>query len=262
MLFALFLFTASCVQQEQKIFNEAQSEVEKGHFRIAASLLEKITIRSPNSENAIKAAREAARISFFEIKDFEKAAKFYQQIVLSSKSSEERLLAQKQIASIYFDHLTDYPRAVIEINKLIIMLTDTKERTEFKMKLARAYYYQNNFTQAENEVDEFLKSNPPEDQKFDMIFLKGNITLAKKDMLKAMEIFKSLIRDYQERSVKENVVLTLSVCYEELKDFKGAIEALEKARPLYPNPEYVDIRIKRLKDRLGNQPGAHGRVRK
>jgi tetratricopeptide (TPR) repeat protein len=240
----------------------ARAELERGHFRIALSHLEKIMIRSPFSNLGAEATREAARIAFYELKDFQKAVHFYQALVLNSPHVDERMRAQRQIVSIYFDHLNDYQKSVREINKLIIMIADPKERSEYKIRLARAYYYQNNFSQAENEVDEFLRTNPPADQKFDMIYLKGNIALAKKDLVAAAEIFKSLLTEFPDRSIKDNVGLTLSVCYEEMKNFKEAIEVLEKLKATHPMPEYIDIRIKRMQERLKNQPGAKGRVRK
>lgn len=261
MLMATLLF-AGCTSTEQKEMAEAKLEEERGHFRIALEHLEKVIIRAPHSKLGVSAARDAARLSFYEIKDFNRAVGFYQQIILNSDNPDERMEAQKQIVSIYFDHLTDYQKAVVEINRMIVMLPDPRERSEYKMRLARAYYYQNNFTQAENEVEEFLRSNPPVEQRFDMIFLKGNIQLAKKDLPAATEVFKTLLKDYPERAYKDNVALTLSVCYEEMKDFKSAIEVLEKLKASHPMPEYIDIRIKRLRERLQNQPGSRGKVRK
>lgn len=258
---SLCLFSG-CTSAEQKEMNKAKSEIKNGHYRIALSHLEKVITRTPASDLGLEATREAAKLSYYDIKDFHKSAQFYQRIVLHSKDAEERLNAQKQIVAIYFDHLTDYQKAVIEINKLLVMLTEPKEKTEYKMKLARAYYYQNNFTQAENEADEFLATNPPSDLRFDMVFLKGNISLAKKDLPAAATIFTKLLEEFPERAVKENVGLTLSVCYEEMKDFKSAIETLERLKSTHPMPEYIDIRIKRLQDRLKNQPGARGRIRK
>lgn len=256
------LLIGGCTSAEQKEMNEAKLEIERGHFRIALSHLEKIIIRAPGSKLGVEAAREAARISFYDLKDFRKAVQFYKKIVLSSPDAEERLGAQKQIVAVYFDHLTDYQGAVIEINKLLAMQLEPKEKTEYKMKLARAYYYQNNFTQAENEANEFLATNPPSDLKFDMVFLKGNILLAKKDLPAAVAVFKGLLEEFPDRAIKDNVGLTLSVCYEEMKDFKSAIDTLEKLKETHPMPEYIDIRINRLKERLKNQPGARGRFRK
>lgn len=261
-LILIFVSFLSCNSAEDRLLQEARSETEKGRFKDAVVALEKFLVRSPDSKETVSAAREAARLLFYEIQDFNKAIKFYRILVLSAPDPVERLNAQKQIVSIYFDHLMDYPQAIIEINKMIVMLSSQKEKTEYKMKVARAYYYQNNFIQAENEVDEFLRVDQPDDLRFDMLFLKGNINLAKKDIPKSIEIFRKIILDFPERAVKENVGLTLSVCLEEQKDYKGAIEVLEKMRALYSTPEYIDIRIHRLRGRLKNLPGARGRGKK
>lgn len=259
---ALCFSVISCTSREQKTYQQAQVEIKNGNFRSAVDNLEKITILSPQSDIGIQSAREAARVSFYEIKNFEKAVKFYKLIILHSKDVDERISAQKQLVSIYFDHLNDYKKAILEINKLIPMLGSTSEKTEFKMKLARAYYYQNNFIQAENEVDEFLSKEISSDLLFDMYLLKGNINLAQKKLNKSIDLFKKMLIEFPDRSVKENIGLTLSVCYEELKDFKSAIETLEQVKTHHPTPEYIEIRINRLKDRLKNQPGAKGRYRK
>ena len=142
------------------------------------------------------------------------------------------------------------------------MLDDSKDRAFYKMSLARAYYYQNDFAQAENEADEFLRRDIPIEQKFEMKILKGNISLAKKDLPKAVEIFKAVLKEYPEQSRRDNVALTLSVCYEEMKDYVSAIEVLEGLKAHHPMPEYIDLRIKRLQERLKNLPGARGKYRK
>jgi tetratricopeptide (TPR) repeat protein len=258
----LLLLVVGCSSPEQQEMKSGKTFESEGQFQAAVTHYERVVVRSPGTNIGLEAARDAARVSFYELKDFPKAIHFYQQLVLSSPDAGERLLAQKQIVAICFDHMTDYQRAVIEINKLIVMLSDPKEQAEFKMKLARAYYYQNNFTQAKNETDEFLRTNPPADQKFDMTFLKGNIALAEKDMPTAILLFKSLLAEFPEKAIKDNVGLTLSVCYEESKDYKAAIEVLEQMKATHPMPEYIDIRIKRLQERLKNQPGARGKIRK
>ena len=210
---ALFVF-CGCKSRLQREMDAARAEVSRGNFRVALSYFDQITTRVPDSKLALEASREAARISFFEIQNYKKAAEYYQTIVLTSPDADERMSAQKQIVATFFDHVTDYPRAVSEINKLIVMLEDSKERNEYKIRLARAYYYQNNFAQAANEVEELLSSAPTPEQKFDMILLKGNIALAQKNLTGAVEIFKGLLLAFPERAVRDNVGLILSVCYE------------------------------------------------
>lgn len=247
-----------CAPQEAREYEQAQKEIERGHFRSALSHIDKVVLRVPGEELALKAARDGARISFFEVKDYQKAAEYNRQIVLSSKDPLERKLAQKQIADIYFTQLNDYSKAIIEINKLLAMIDDSAERAKYKMSVARAYYYQNNFSQAENEANEFLRITKDEKQRFDLTMLKGNIALAQKDLPKAIEIYKSVLRDFPNISQKESVALTLAVCYEENKDYKKAIETLEFLKKTHPMPEYIDVRIKRLQARLKNAPGSRG----
>ncbi len=79
-----------------------------------------------------------------------------------------------------------------------------------------------------------------------------------KILRRAADIFKTLIQKFPEKSIQENVALMLAVCYEENMDFKSAIAILEEHRNKYSPPEYIELRIKRLQERLKNAPGAKG----
>lgn len=255
---ALLTCLPGCVPGSQKEFELAQSESGSGQFKSAVLRYEKIMGRYPGEEIALKAAREGGRLSFYDTKDFKKAVELFKYVVLYSNDSTERQSAQKQIADIYFTQLNDYPKAVVEINKVLTIVQDPNERAKYKINLAKAYYYQNNFMQAENEVDEFLRITKDEKLRFDLSMLKGNIALAKKDLLKATEIYRNVMKTYPQRAQQENVALTLAVCYEELKDFKNAAATLEILKKTHPVPEYIDVRIKRLQERQKNAPGAKG----
>ena len=249
---------AGCESSLSREFETGMSQSGKGQYRLAISSFEKVIARSPESEIGLKSAREAARLSFFELKDFKKAATFYNILVYNSPDADERLKAQKQVTSVYLDHLNNYRLAIVEINKVLPLIQDPSERMKYKMELAQAYYYQNNFFQAEMEVDEFLRISKNEDQIFQMTVLKANIALARKDLNRAAEILKDMIKRNPNKAMKENVGLTLAVAYEEMHDYKNAIATLQDLRLKHPMPDYIDIRIKRLQDRLKNQPGARG----
>ncbi|MGZ3745816.1 MAG: tetratricopeptide repeat protein, partial [Pseudobdellovibrionaceae bacterium] len=72
----------------------------QSHYRIALSSLDKVMKRAPESDYAVKAARDGARIASLEIKDYKRALEYYKFLVLHSKDSDERVNAQKQLASI------------------------------------------------------------------------------------------------------------------------------------------------------------------
>lgn len=249
---------SACSSQESADFKQAQKEITQGHFRIAMSHLDRVVKRNPPSKYAMEAAREAARISFFEIKDFGKAVYYYHFIVLNSLSEQERLEAQKQISSIYFNNLQNYQQSILEYSKLLQMPHTDQEATQYKINIARSYYYLNSFFQAESEIDALLKLKADDNIRFSALMLKGNILVAKKDFVSAVDVFKGLIEKYPEKANQENVALTLAVCYEESFDFKSAVAVLEQQRATYRPAEYIELRIKRLQERMKNAPGAKG----
>lgn len=257
-ILAAALICSGCHLKVKSDFQAAKKFSAAGENKKALLMLDQVLAQAEGTQIESEAAREAARIAFFELKDFKKSVEYYKKIVLSSTDAVERLNAQKQVAAVYFEHLADYPNAIIEINKILPLIRENSEKLKYKMDLARAYYYQNNFFQAEMEVDEFLIHSKNEEQNFQMKLLKANIVLARKDLARAAEILKEMQKNNPERAKKENVGLTLAVAYEEMGEYKKAIETLEELRELQKNSDFIDLRIKRLQERLKNQPGARG----
>jgi tetratricopeptide (TPR) repeat protein len=251
-------FIASCSNQGARDYEKALSEIQDGHFRIALSSLDKIIKRYKNEDIATSAAREAAKLAFYEVKDFKRSLNYYQVLVLSSKDHEERLNAQRQIALIYFDHINDYKKSIIEYNKLLEMAQTFDEKVEIRLKISRANYHLNNFYQSESEVDFLLKSPISEEQKFECLMIKANIYLGQKDLEKAAEMFQEILGQFPKRAMQDNVGLTLAVAYEEQQDYKSAIKILESMIPYFNPKEYLELRVKRMKERQSNAPGAKG----
>lgn len=257
------LLTFGCHSAEEKDFKFAQELLNKKDFKEALMYFDRAILRNPESRVAIKAAREGAKVALLELKDFKKTIEFNKYLVLYSKDTSERLSSQRQISLIYFENLNDYENAIIELNKLLAITNEPNEKDKLKVYLAKSYYYLNNFVQAESEANEFLKNaSSSEDFRFQMLVLKGNIYLAKKEISKATFVFKEVLDKYTEKATKENVGSILSVAYEEMKDYKNAILVLEQIKKYHPMPEYIDLRIKKLNESQKNQPGAKGLRRK
>ncbi len=261
-LFVVVVCLCGCESQEEREFSRGLSFEKNKDFKSAISAFSRTILRNPQSPSAIAAAKEGAKIALLELKDFKKATEFYETIVIQSNDVTDRVTAQKQLATVYFDQLADYSNAIKELNKLLATNLDPKEKVQFRIKLAKAYYFSNNFLQAESEVKDFLKSEKDDDATFQMMVLKGNIYLAKKDQQKAIEAFKDILNTFPERAVKENAAMTLAVAYEELKDYKNAVAVMEQMKKYHSMPEYIDLRIKKLLANQKNQPGAKGIHRK
>ncbi len=252
------LFLASCAPPEAHEYRKGMAEAGSKHFTSSITYFERAMKRSPQSSWALKAAREGARIAYFELKEYKKAADFYQHLVMYSEENEERFQAQQKLGDIYLENLQDYPKAIMEYSRLAEQHLSDQEVGQNRLRLGRAYYYQNNLFQAESEIEQALKLRIEPSLRFSALMLKGNIFIARKEFGKAASLFNDLIRNHGEKAQEENVPMTLAVCYEEAGEFQKALEVLEGLKGKYNPPEYIDLRIKRLKERQRNQPAAKG----
>ncbi|NJL24459.1 MAG: tetratricopeptide repeat protein [Calothrix sp. SM1_5_4] len=239
-------------------FIRAQRAVMRHDYPAAIRIFQMIAENEPDSPQALSAARQGARVAHLEAKNYPRAVDFYKQIVLRSPDVEERKSAQRYIAQIYFENLLDYDQAVIEYERLLKMDNRPEENFRYRLNLAKAHFQLNNLGQSMTEIDVLLSQKHGEDEIFEAKTLKANIQMANKQLAEAAETWEGILTQFPERSQKENVALNLVVCYEELKEFGKAIGVLERMKPGYPDPDFVDLRIERLKERKANLPGAQG----
>lgn len=239
-------------------FRAANKLAAKKQYRTAIDLYSRVMRRGPTQPLAIEAARAGARFAAFEAKDYEKAAEFQSHIVLYSKDSMERLNAQRELVDLYFVKIRDYDQALVELSHLIPLIPP-KERPIYQLQVARSYFNLNNLSQALIEIEEILsKKKISRDLRFDALVFKGNILQASKRLDEAIKVFTELRRDFQKRAEAENIGMSLAVSFEEKNELKAAVDVLEDMKQHSPNPEFIQIRINRLKERMANLPGAQG----
>ncbi len=248
----------SCTPPEGQDFQKGQAEANSKRFSESIVYFERATKRAPESSWALRAAREGARISYFELKEYKRAAEFYQHLVMYSDDTKDRFEAQRKLGDIYLENLQDYPKAIMEYSRLAEQELSDQEVGKNRLGLARAYYFQNNLFQSESEINEALRLKIEIPLRFSLLMLKANIFIGRKDFSKAATLLKDLIKNNTEQAQQENVPMTLAVCYEEAGQFQDALNVLEGLRGKYNPPEYIELRIKRLKERQRNQPGAKG----
>lgn len=256
--FLLNLASTGCTNKQESEFNDAQAYASKDQWRKAAQYYDQVIKRNPQSLIAVKSMKEVARIHFMQTKDYKKSAYYYQLLVLHSPDEQERIEAQKQLASIYFESLQDYERAAIEYSKLAGSSRLDTEKATYKLAGARSYYYLGNYFQTLSEINEILNLKSEQSTEFQARLLMGNVYVAQKNFTKAAEIFREIIQKFPEKALQENVYLVLSLSYEENGDYQKALEVLDKIKGIYQPQEYIELRLKRIKERARNQPGARG----
>lgn len=259
----IFIFLiAACSPPEKKEFQRGEQGVSNKEFKTAIVHFDNAVKVAPESYWALRAAREAARVSHYLEKDFNTAIRFYRHVVLYSENSEERIKSQREISYLFFDSLQNYQQSIIEFYKLLQMSDKDFEIATYKLAVARASYYLNKFDEALSEINEIIRLKITNDILFDTLLLQGNILVAQKSYSKAILVFKDLIKKFPDKAEKENVPLTLTVCFEENFQYKEAIQILYSLRETHNSSEYIELRIKRINERIKNQPGAKGLHRK
>lgn len=265
--FLVYSITTLCLvaivgcNKNRSDLKKAEEHSNSAEFEKAINILDKIILRNEPGYYTLKAAREAARIAYFDMKEFARAIKFYDHLIVYSKDPEERLFARKQIADIYFNTL-NYKKAIEEINKFINEEKDLKVISEFKLKLAKSYYHEKDFYQANSEIESLLKGPIADEEKFKANLVKSDILVAEKKYSEAISVLTSILDKYPEKSLEEKVPITLSLVYEDNNDFKSAILIMEKYSEKLVDKDYAEIRLNRLKQRQKNAPGARGLNRK
>jgi len=246
-------------------FFQAESEYEKAtrlssenKYADAIVILSRLVKADREGPQALDAARLGAKLAFLEVKDYPNALLFFQHLVLYSPDAHERLESQKRIAEIYFERTSEHDKAIVEFNKLLQLDLPKDEEIKIRLHLAKSLFYINRFAEAESEIDIILEHEKEGPRAFEAKLLKGNIFFSSKQLQKAIALFKELIDSEPIRARDEQVAVQLAISYEELNQFAQARAVLERIRDTYPNPEFIDTKIKRLEQREKQLPGASG----
>lgn len=251
------LLLNGCTPQSEKLYTEAYSEIESGHFRIALDLLEKSAAIEKDDKKRTKALVEAARIARFEIQDYDRALRLNRQIILKSEDSKQRLLAQETLAEIYFENLQNYSQSLNELLILEQLTSELEAKEKLRFKIAQAYFLTGNPPAAFEYIDASLKS-PAADRKH-FLKLKAQILVSQKRHDEALAIYEEIRKIDPEFFAKENLYIATSTVFEEKEDYASALAYLEKYQNFVNDKAYLELRFKRLQERLTNKPLFKGR---
>lgn len=252
----LFSLTG-CTPQSEKLYSEAYAEIEKGHFRIALDLLEKSAAVEDDDKKKTKALVEAARIARFEIQDYDRAIRINRQIILKSTDVKQRLLAQETLAEIYFENIQNYTQALNELLILEQRNLEPERKEKLRFKIAQTYFLTGNPNAAFEYIEASLKS--PASDRRSLLKLKAQILVSKEKYDEALAAYEEIRQSDPNFFAKENLYISASTVFEEKEDYASALAYLEKYQSFIDDKSYLELRFKRLRERLTNKPLFKGR---
>ena len=253
----VLLLLNGCTPQSEKLYTEAYSEIESGHFRLALDLLERSAAIEKDDKKRTKALVEAARIARFEVQDYDRALRINRQIILKSEDPKQRLLAQETLAEIYFENLQNYSQSLNELLILEQLTSEAEAKEKLRFKIAQAYFLTGNPPAAFEYIEASLKS-PAADRKH-FLKLKAQILVSQKRYDEALAVYEEIRKLDADFFAKENLYIATSTVFEEKEDYASALAYLEKYQSFVNDKAYLELRFKRLQERLTNKPLFKGR---
>ena len=158
--------------------------------------------------------------------------------------------AQKYIALIQFENLQDFNQAVLEFEKLLKLEHQSGGGAfAYRLNMAKSQLPTEQHRSSRDRTRYFARAKAlPRRKVFEARIPKGQHPDRRETACPTRWWRgRKFLRNFPKNQQKENVALNLVVCYEELKDFGKAIDVLEGMREGYAHPEFLDVRIQRLK---------------
>ncbi len=256
----MIVLISGCLSSTELELKRARELLAKKKPAEAAVLFERVAIRVGDKPEAAIAAFEAAKIFQYDLKKFDAAIRNYRAVVARSTDAAIRREAQLKVAGLLFYDIQDFTAAVVEYSKLLELQHSTVEEIEWRSRIAKAYYYLGNYFQSSVEADRVLKiaTGVDDEAVYQTYLLKANIHVGAREHDQAALVLTSMIAQFPDRSKRDSIALMLAVAYEEQRNFLKAIEVLEKLREYDPRRSFFDEKIRSLKERQAQQPGARG----
>ena len=249
----------ACQSRAEKFYHLAQKKIEQRQFLDAVDLLENSAELEKNNRIWSKTNFEIARILRFDIQDYNKALLVYRELILKSEDASIRLLAQESIAEIYFENIQDYVTAVKEYLLLESLIKDPEKLEKIRLKIAQCYRYTGSFKTALEYIEIFVNTSKTEKNAFLKLKAQTLTSLGQYD--EAIKNYNLILANDQKHFIDDNLYVAVAMVLEEKQDFKAALAYLQQNKDKIKNGSYVDLRIKRLNEKLLNKPFTKG-VRK
>lgn len=250
------LFSTACESRSDSLYNQAYLEMEKGHYRIAADLIEKSTQIEKDPVKKFKNLSELVRIVRFEIQDYDRSIRILKKIILSADDESQRVAAQESLAEIYLENLQDYSTALKELQILEPLLLESKKKERTRLRIAQALFLTGQNAQALEEIhsaEKYIKFYT-----INFLKLKAEVLLVLKKYKESQLAYEEIRTRNPDYFANENLYIANSIVYEENEQYTEALNYLVKNETQIKDKSYLELRIKRLKEKIINKPLSRG----
>ncbi len=252
----------SCSAQNPKSrFLLAEKLWQEGKYQAAVSEYERVIQKEQGSELGLQAAYRAAMTEMLFLQDYTSALKKLTRIIELSRDSPLAHDAQKQIGEILFVKLEQFEQAVSQYQKLLELYPEDPSQPEYWFRIGKSYYFMTRFDQSIATYETLRKKFPKSEWAERALFEMGTSSQtlgnqrqsqggnANEAFKEAMSKFTAFAKEYPSHALAPQARFEAAACLEELDQLDAAQQAYENLRSSYPNPQVIDAKLGRIKDR-------------
>jgi len=228
-----------------------------GSYSAAVSEFDRIYQNNPNSPLGQSALYRSALTHLLYLERPTDALEKFAVYARTNPQSEKAWEARKWIGEILFARLERFDQAIAHYKQMLKDRPQAREGREFRYRIAKGLFALWKFDEA---IEEFLslsaetgKDPWTEKAAFEVanvLVTAGEQRLEGKGAYRrAIEEFQKYLERYPKGAHSGEALLGLALAYEELEQLDLAVLTLEKAKNLYPVPQVIEIKLRRIEQR-------------
>ena len=260
--------TAGCLSEPlggleaagELLFEKKYVEAELS-YRKLLKRLNNIQARSERQEaQRLTVLDRLGHLSNLYLRNYRQALSDFELLVRDYPKSDQAFSAHLIMADIHRHKLNQPEQALDQLNHAIENFPWRPETRRALLELTTLYIELKNYEQARTEGQALIDKWPQSREAREAYFLVANSYYVQNRYSEAIQVYEALSLSDNDPSLKALVNFELASCYQELGDYKKALELYYQTLSEHPNPVLVQRNIKRVRARVrqsGAQPSIY-----
>lgn len=247
--FAVVIFTFGHRYQVKRSYDDAERAWERGEYRRAVELFQKVADEYPSDPLAGKASFRKGNTYLLFLRQESDAILAFRDLIERDPQGSWSHQAQKLLCEIFEERLEDYLQAIVEYQRLLNLSHSPEEASEAQLGVARCYFKLGDFSQACLEYEKHIETYP--EGPFHDKALQGlaNCYYVSRRYRSAITFYQRIREESADPQIKAEASFGLASCLAEAGDREEALEEFRRIVDTHPNGDLVKQRIERLQQK-------------
>lgn len=234
-------------------------------YAAAVAEFERVIAKDPSGTLGQQALYRAGMTQALFLGQYVEAIQKFKGLIQLSHDEPLVWSAQNQIGDILFSQLGNYDQAISHYQNLIKTYPNSSEVPAFMFRVAKSQFFLFQFAEAIQQYQEiitrFPQSNWAEKASLEIgttYFTRGQRQGKSRDsepsdFKRAMDAFQKVVQKDPKSEYSAEARFGIASCLEELDQLGEAQAIYAELKSIYPAPQVIEIKLRRIKERLAHR---------